>query len=195
MSDPSQAPANNAGAAPNGSTKTSSPKRRVATSSVDGAVGIIKFSPAFNNQTVRIDVTKIPGAEKLSGMPASLLAYGALSVMQNAYNNSKDPPAAAAAMAQKLLAGNWMPGRAFAEAQPDELLEALSRHLQKPIEHVEQHFLPAYAARHKLASTAAARRKLRTHADIAPLIAQITAERAKEIAARVKGRPTEALDI
>jgi hypothetical protein len=179
------------GAAP---TATKGTKRRIAVAAFDGGVGTLKFSDAFGGHVLTVDTKKLPAAYK-----DHLAAYGAVTAIQAAYSVAENPFQAAQDTLARLERGEWSPGPPRREAEPDELLQALKEHLEKetgkPITHghVEKTFIPAYQAKHGLGSVGAARRRLRSHPDIAPRVAAIQAERARNVAASVKGAPKESL--
>lgn len=178
-------------AGPNGADPAPPPrnKRKIATSHFDGHIGRVTFSDAYGSKVVELDATKIHPS-----IADVVKAYGAVSILQTAYNTSDTPPEAAEAMVKRLYSGNWRPGLPRREAEPDVLTQALAHHLDKPPEYVEEVWLPAYCAKHEI-EPGVARRKLRSHGVIAELIAKITAERAAKIAAAVKKAPREALDL
>jgi hypothetical protein len=182
--------------APNGAngtgTHTSSKRNAVASTSVNGSVAKIEFAPSFGGDVLTFDAAQIPGAEQCTGSALALVAFGGLHVIRIAYNNADDKPAAARAAIDKLLAGQWkgnLPRKA--EAEPEPLLVALAEHLKITPEQVETTFLPAYASKHGLERIGDAKRKLRTHKTIAPMVARITADRAKRIAEAVRGQPKD----
>lgn len=173
----------------NGAATTSKPKRKIATSSVDGAILTVKFSDSYNSQVLTLDAAKLPAA-----LQPSLVALGAAGLIQAAYSVADKPVEAAQKMIDRLMKGDWTPGRA-ATAEPDELVVALADHLKESHEYVEQTYLPGYAAKHGLASVGAARRKLRAHPTIAAKVAEITAERAKAALAAAKKTPSDSLAL
>jgi len=168
---------------------TSRQKRKIATSRYEGHVGRIEFSSDLGGHVVEIDGTKIHPSIK-----DTVTAYGAVNIMQTAYNTSDDPVGAARAMARRLQSGDWKPGLPRREAEPDVLMQALAQHLQKPVDWVETIWLPAYGKKHGL-DTGPAKRQLRAHKTIAGVIAEITAKRAAEAAAAAKRAPAESLDL
>lgn len=177
-------------------------KQRVAVTKVDGSNIHIQFQPHVGGGEVHIDTGKIPGADKLSGPALHIFNHGVASLIQGSYTNSEtDYHKTAKAMADRLLAGTWSPGRTRSSdpKEPDELLVALSEHLKIPVEDVEKNFLPAYARKHNLHAKdggpglAQARRMLRENRDVAPIIARIVAERAKRAAAQASKGPKEDL--
>ncbi len=174
------------------------PKRqRIATSNVNGSMGQIKFSEAYGNVVVEIDATRIPGGADVTGKAAEVLAYGAVGIVQISYNNSDTPVETARAMLAKLYAGAWKPGnpRAGAPKQPDELILALAEHLKMEPDAVEDSYIPKYMHKHGYAAAGPARRALRAHPAIAPIVARIVAERARQTAAAVKGQHAESLTL
>lgn len=171
----------------NGEAKTG--KRKIANTTISGGVASIQFSAAFGNKLVEVDTRKLPEVVR-----DNAAAYGVSAIVQSAYNLSDDPVGAAEAAVKRLQSGEWSPGLPRREAEPDVLTAALMRHLSKDAQHVETHFYPAYAAKHDL-EVGAAKRKLRAHPDIATLIAEITAERAKRVSAAVRKAPRESLDV
>jgi hypothetical protein len=182
----------------NGKAPTSSSKRKIASASVSGSVVELRFSPAFKDVHISLDTDKVP-----KDCRAALTAQGAISVIQSAYGNSDNPVQAAQDAVAKLLAGDWRPGPPRGMPVVDPLIQAITDHLNhnlpdgKSVDmaHVENEFLPAYQAKHGLGNVAAARRKLRTHPDIASRVAAIEAARAKAAAEKVKGGAHEALNL
>jgi hypothetical protein len=173
-------------------------KRRIANSTIAGGVVTVQFSEAFGNAVVTIDTGKAPD----NGTRDLLAAQGAATVIQNAYSatGAKDDPVKAAETAvAAILAGTWMPGPPRSEVLVDSLLQATADHLSKesgkayPVELVSEKFLPAYQAKHGFQNVGAARRRLRTHPDIARRIAEIEADRAKHARDKVKGAHSESL--
>lgn len=173
---------------PNGAVVTT--KKRIAHASFEGAIGRVEFSDIYKGAVVEIDFAAIPDVVKpLVG------AYGAVQIIQTAYNSSDDPVNAARAMVKRLLAGDWKPGLPRRDAEPEPLIAALADHLNKDPAFVEEVYLPAYMQKHGLESTGAARRRLRAHPDIAHKIAAITAQRAAKAAQAVRKAPREDLSI
>jgi hypothetical protein len=168
-------------------TTVPAPKRRIANSTIDGSIVTVSFT---SGEKLTLDAAKIP-----SSITPAVTAYGAANIVQTAYNASKEPVKAAQGMIARLLAGDWQPGRPKSEIEPDPLVVALAEHLKKDHGFVEDTYLPAYASKHGLGSVGAARRKLRTHPDVAPRIAEITAERAKAAMTAAKKTPHTSLDL
>ena len=179
----------------NGSVDPSAPpaaptKKRIAHARFDGAIGRVEFSDVYKGAVVEIDFAAIPDTIK-----SIVGAYGAVQIIQTAYNSSDDPVGAAKAMVKRLLVGDWKPGLPRRDAEPDPLTQALADHLDKDPAFVEEVYIPAYMQKHGLDSAGMARRRLRAHPIIAHKIATITARRAAKIAADVRKAPSEDLSI
>jgi hypothetical protein len=173
-------------------------KRKIANTTIAGAMVTVQFTEAFGSAVVTIDTNKAPD----NGTRELLAAQGAATVIQNAYSatGAKDDPVKAAKEAvAALMAGTWMPGPPRSEVLPDPLLVATADHLTKEsgktysVDQVLETFLPAYQRKHGYDSVGAARRRLRTHPDIARRIAEIEADRAKHARDKVKGAHSESL--
>jgi hypothetical protein len=170
-------------------------KRKIANTTIAGAMVTVQFTEAFGGAVVTIDTSKAPD----NGL---LAAQGAATVIQNAYSATgarEDPVKAAKEAVASLMAGTWMPGPPRSEVLPDPLLVATADHLTKEsgktysVDQVLETFLPAYQRKHGYDSIGAARRRLRGHPDIARRIAEIEADRAKHARDKVKGTPSESL--
>ncbi len=197
MSDLQTSTGNGAGTA----TAAKAKRARAAVTAIDGSNIHIKFEPRVGGGELHLDTSKIPGAESLTGSARHIFNHGVVGIVQGSYSNVETGyHKTAKAMADKLLAGTYTPGRGRpAEAkEPDELILALSEHLKLSNEAAEK-YIEKYANHHKFVSTkggpglAQARRALRANHAVAPIIARIVADRAKRVVQSAQKAPKEDL--
>lgn len=165
------------------------PKPRVVNAKVqDGRVTIMHAS--FSEPLIEFDPSQLTGKTH-----DSVLAYGAAVLLRQAAN-SADPQKSVNDMAQRLVNGQWQPGRRGVDREIEPIVAALAQHLNKDPQFVVETYLPKYCERVGLVTAngrnriADAKTQLEKHKDIAPLVSRIIAQRSKEA-----GKGQEALDL
>lgn len=182
----------------NGASPPNADRNAVARVYVSGTKVNVSFSKVFNEAQVDFDVAGMPLD---SDCAKALIAIGAGRAARTGLTDD-DPVAAVQAIARSIMAGEWTPParapRAHKESEPDEVDLALAKHLDKPLAEIGD-WLTNYARtkgfrdRNGNPGVGRAKTLLRQHSAIAPIIAQILAERARATAQAARKQPAEDL--
>ena len=186
----------------NGGVAPSSGRRRIARANFKGTVAELHFEE--QGITRQYDISAIPGGDKLTGMAAQLLLYGAVSVLQTAYSNKQvaDPVTAADKKWHDIMSGHWSPGLNYAtrENESDDLALAFCEMLAKrgktmTVHEFDEVYVPAYMKKTGIKSVAAAKRALGMNEEVAANRARILADRAKDRAKAARSGSVSADDL
>jgi hypothetical protein len=171
-------------------------RNKIARQSIEGHLLSLVFFGAGDSGTdvtMTFDATKVPGAEKLTGMAAQLFAYGVGAVLQGAYAGVKDSDARMKAAQDKwgeIVAGHWSPGPSYREPEPDALALAvceyrngkgLTFHGAPLTPDTFEAFVATYMERTGIKSVAAAKRAIGADKGVAAIRARILADRARAL--------------